>query len=206
MAGRYSPTATSNFGVFLRGHAGDDLRIDRVGRSPEFVIKPAVTVGLAVQPEVIRGLASRPGFRGRGLLGRFLYSLPASFLGHRNVDPPPMPPEIKETYRSHIFALLDLHFDQDEHAALCPHELKMEVNAQVRLQKFAEWVEPQLAEFGDLGSITDWAGKLVGAVARITGILHMAALASIPAPWDHPIPEATVEQRHPDREVPHPAR
>jgi hypothetical protein len=47
MAGRYGNGA--NFGVFLRGHAGDDLRVDRVGRPPEFVNAPALTLGLAVQ-------------------------------------------------------------------------------------------------------------------------------------------------------------
>jgi hypothetical protein len=40
-------------------------------------------VALTVQPEVLRGLASRPGFGGRGLLARFVYSLPASLVGHR---------------------------------------------------------------------------------------------------------------------------
>jgi hypothetical protein len=80
MAGRYSSNNTSNFAVYLKGHAGDTLRVDRVGRAPEFVQAPALTVGLAVQPDVIRGLAEKPGFRGRGLLGRFLYALPASWV------------------------------------------------------------------------------------------------------------------------------
>ena len=68
MAGRYSTNKTGNFAVYLKGHAGDTLRVDRMGRSPDFVKAPALTMGLAVQPEVIRGLAEKPGFRGRGLL------------------------------------------------------------------------------------------------------------------------------------------
>jgi hypothetical protein len=72
MAGRYSAKTTSNFGVYLKGHAGDPLRVDRVGRPPEFVLQPALTVGLAVQPDVIPGgLRQKPEFRGRGLLARF---------------------------------------------------------------------------------------------------------------------------------------
>jgi hypothetical protein len=42
------------------------------------VQRPCLTIGLTVQPEILQGLAGRPGFRGRGLLARFLYSLPAS--------------------------------------------------------------------------------------------------------------------------------
>jgi hypothetical protein len=69
MSGRYSSKKKGNFGVFLKGHAGDTIRVDRVGRPPEYVNAPAITIGLAVQPDVVRGLASEPGFRGRGLLG-----------------------------------------------------------------------------------------------------------------------------------------
>jgi replicative DNA helicase len=48
MAGRYSNNGAPNFGIFLRGHAGDTLRVDRVKRAPEHVQKPALTLGLAV--------------------------------------------------------------------------------------------------------------------------------------------------------------
>jgi replicative DNA helicase len=72
MAGRYSQSGGPNLGVYLKGHVGDLLKVDRRGRPPEYVERPCLTIGLAVQPEVLRGLASRPGFRGRGLLARFL--------------------------------------------------------------------------------------------------------------------------------------
>ena len=91
MAGRYNQTAGPNLGVYLKGHAGDLLKVDRRGRPPEYVERPCLTIGLAVQPEVLRGLASRPGFGGRGLLARFLYSLPASLVGRRQPGAPPVP-------------------------------------------------------------------------------------------------------------------
>jgi hypothetical protein len=75
---------------------------------------PAITVGLAVQPDVIRGLAEKPGFRGRGLLGRFLYALPPSLLGHRDPDSPPVPDEIRAAYRANVIALLNLPIGTDE--------------------------------------------------------------------------------------------
>ena len=187
MAGRYSQTGTGNFGVYLKGHAGDTLRIDRVGRPPEFVAEPALTVGLAVQPEVIRGLIDKPGFRGRGLLGRFLYSLPVSLLGHRDTNPPPVPSAIRSVYHTKIHALLELPLEKDRDGEPHTHELWLDSDARTRMDEFATWIEPQLSEFGDLGSMRDWAGKVVGAVGRIAGILHMAAYAETPAPWDFPI-------------------
>lgn len=51
IAGRYSGTA--NMEVFLKGHAGDRLRVDRRSRE-EYVDAPALTMGLAVQPAVLR--------------------------------------------------------------------------------------------------------------------------------------------------------
>ena len=64
MGGRYN-SGSPNLGVYLRGHAGDTLRVDRVGRPAEYVKNPALTLGLAVQPDVLRGLIHKPRFRGR---------------------------------------------------------------------------------------------------------------------------------------------
>ena len=191
MAGRYSPKGMGNFGVFLKGHAGDTLRIDRVGRS-EFVKAPAITVGLAVQPDVIRGLAERPGFRGRGLLARFLYALPVSLLGHRDPDAAPVPDDIRAMYQANVVALLNLPFGTDETPAQ-PRLLRLSPEAQAKMRAFEVWLEPQLSEFGELGGMTDWAGKLVGAVCRIAGILQMALLAGTNAPWETPVSATTVE-------------
>src|SRR5512133_1988912 len=105
MAGRYNQTAGPNLGVYLKGHAGDLLKVDRRGRPPEYVERPCLTIGLAVQPEVLRGLASRPGFGGRGLLARFLYSLPASLVGRRQVGAPPVAPAVADRYALELQAL-----------------------------------------------------------------------------------------------------
>jgi hypothetical protein len=194
MAGRYSAKTTSNFGVYLKGHAGDTLRVDRVGRPPEFVLQPALTVGLAVQPDVIRGLAQKPEFRGRGLLARFLYAVPASLLGHRDTNPPPAPKVVVTDYRNKVLALLHIPFAKDQNGDFCSHMLTLDAGAAERLRHFEAWLEPQLSEFGELGRMTDWGGKIVGAMVRIAGLLHMADLAGADSPWTLPIPEATIER------------
>jgi replicative DNA helicase len=98
MAGRYSASnGQPNLDVYLKGHSGDMLRVDRKGRAPEYIARPALTVGLAVQPEVLRSLSDQPGFRGRGLLARFFYSLPASRVGGRRTDVLPVPDSVRDT-------------------------------------------------------------------------------------------------------------
>ena len=105
MAGRYNQAAGPNLGVYLKGHAGDLLKVDRRGRPPEYVERPCLTIGLAVQPEVLRGLAGRPGFGGRGLLARFLYSLPTSLVGRRQPGAPPVPAAVADRYTLELQAL-----------------------------------------------------------------------------------------------------
>jgi replicative DNA helicase len=194
MAGRYSNNGAPNFGVYLKGHAGDTLRVDRVKRAPEYVQKPALTLGLAVQPEVLRGVMDKPGFRGRGLLGRFLYAIPRSLLGARDTDPPPVPPAVGATYRARIRALMHLEPDIDDSGNPTPHVLQLSHEARERIQAFEAWLEPQLAPLNDLEHMTDWAGKLAGATVRIMGLLHMAEHATDQSPWTIAIHGVTAER------------
>ena len=135
MAGRYSANSTPNFTVYLKGHSGDTIRVDRVGRPPEYVEGPALTLGLTVQPEVIRGLADKPGFRGRGLLGRFLYAMPTSLLGCRQINPPTMPEAVRETYKRKVLGLLRLPLVTDNEGCRKPDILILEKEAREALHK-----------------------------------------------------------------------
>jgi hypothetical protein len=46
-----------------------------------------------------------------------------------------------------------------------------------------------LEPFGDLGAISDWSGKLAGALLRITGILHLAEHSNYHYPWEVEVSE-----------------
>jgi hypothetical protein len=93
LAGRYSQ-GVPNLDLFLQAHSGAAYRVDRGSRPSVFMNTPALTLGLSPQPAVLRGLAKTPGFRGRGLLARFLFALPQSTLGYRTLESQPIPPEI----------------------------------------------------------------------------------------------------------------
>lgn len=167
LAGRYS--GAPNLEVFLKGHSGDLLRVDRKGRPPEHVAAPALTLGLAVQPEVLTTIAGMPGFRGRGLLARILYAMPTSALGRRRIGPPAPAPEVADTYVSTLRRLiLDLADWTD------PAVLPLTPEAAAAVLQFEAELEPQLAPGAALAHITDWAGKLTGTVTRLAGLLHLA--------------------------------
>jgi replicative DNA helicase len=179
MAGRYS-RGEPNIEVYLKGHAGDDLTSKRLGRDPVVIKGPALTIALCVQPSVLQGLAGKPGFRGRGLLGRFLYSMPEDNLGSRKIRPPAVPKEVEERYQDGVKTLLEVELPTT------PTTLHLSEEAQGIMEWFSSWIEPQLAQDGDLGSMTDWAGKLAGAVARIAAVLHVMDQE---LPLGHPLDE-----------------
>ena len=58
IAGRYNGNIP-NMDVWLKGHSGDMIRIDRKGRPPEYIRKPALTLGLMIQPEVLKSIAAQ---------------------------------------------------------------------------------------------------------------------------------------------------
>ncbi|MFE1081743.1 YfjI family protein [Nocardiopsis alba] len=167
LAGRYS--GAPNFDLFLKGHAGDMLRVDRRDRT-EHVESAILTLGLAVQPDVIREIATGPGFRGKGLLGRFLYSLPESNIGSRNVDPDPVPEDVAATYEERLTRMVVHLFDWTD-----PIRLQLSPEADELRLDYARRLEPRLhPRTGDLGHMSDWAGKSVGAIVRIAALLHLA--------------------------------
>jgi replicative DNA helicase len=183
MAGRYNQAAGPNLGVYLKGHAGDLLKVDRRGRPPEYVERPCLTIGLAVQPEVLRGLADRPGFRGRGLLARFLYSLPLSLVGRRQPGTLPVPQVVADRYTLELQALaasLTISASDD------PPVLTLEPQAGELLLGFERDLEPRLAaDRGDLAHLAGWAAKLAGATCRLAALLHLAS--HLRDGWAHPI-------------------
>ncbi len=170
MQGRYSSSGVLNLGVYLRAHAGDPIRTDRIGRGATEVERPALTLGVAVQPDVIYGLAARSEFRGRGLTPRILYSLPESTVGRRDVDPDPVPISIRSGYEGKIGSLLG----SADGAGDAPAIVEMSDEARAVLLSFAIEIEPELPPGGELGDVTEWGSKLIGATARMSGILHAA--------------------------------
>ena len=105
--------------------------------------------------------------RGRGLLGRFLYSLPPSNLGNRpNGKARAIDPTVVHGYAAVVSAMLAQPLGED------PRALPLRGQARAEWVRFADAIEYRLREEGDLRPLADWASKIAGAVARIAGCLH----------------------------------
>ncbi len=193
MKGSYSKNGAPMIDVYLKGHSGDELRIDRVSRPPLYVRDPALTMALTVQHEVIRGLLEMPMLRGKGLLARFLYSVPESTLGTRIINPPGMITTTRDRYHDLVRTLSRIASDTDDSGQYRPHRLRLEPAALECLHSFMGELEPELGPAGKYAGIKDWASKLAGAVLRLAGVLHMNEHAYALAPWLVPIGEHTLD-------------
>lgn len=166
LSGIYSKNV--NIDVMLKGHSGDCIRVDRIGRNSESIMNPALTVLLTVQPNVLSGMMQNGTFRGRGLTARFLYCMPTSIIGQRKYRTEPIPMEVSRKYDVLIHNLLE----EEQQAE--PEEITLSSEADMLLELFSAEVESRLKyEYVD---IADWAGKLVGAVLRIAGVLCRASV------------------------------
>ncbi len=170
IAGRYAKTV--NLDVFLKGHSGDRIRVDRQGRPAQYIPSPALTMGLMVQPRIIEAIAANRDFVGRGLLARFLYATPVSKVGFRLSTAVPVSENTEAQYSHWIKKLAsDMAGWSGDPAVLMLDDL-----AEAHVRKIQDAVEPTLAGEGELASpptLTEWGGKYVGAVVRIAGLLHL---------------------------------
>jgi hypothetical protein len=192
LSGRYSPRP--NYEVYLKGHAGSRLRVDRGNRPAEYVPRPAITVAVATQPRTLHGLNDVPELRDRGLLARFFYGRPQSLMGGRDVNPAALTADLAADHAARLEALLALEPAKDDDGEPVAHKLSLSREAYACWLAFRRRLEPHLAPDANLGAMTDWAGKLPGHVARLAGVLHMAEHALEPHPWTQPIAQATMEQ------------
>ncbi|MBP2641028.1 MAG: hypothetical protein H6Q66_1979 [Firmicutes bacterium] len=179
VGGMYSNgKGTPNIDVLLKAHSGDAIRVDRKGRPSEYINKPALTIGLAIQPDVLKGLITKPGLRGRGLLARFLYSLPASSIGYRAINPPSVPVDVRANYDTVIRSLLTSSMTTGG-TTENGKEVRLSHDAGRRFNRYRLDVETKMRPFGDFSCISDWAGKLCGAVLRIAANLHLVRHSNV---------------------------
>lgn len=177
LAGRYS-SGIPNLDLFLQAHSGSSTRVNRGSRPPVFLNRPALTMGLTPQPDVLRGLAKTPAFRGRGLLARFLFAIPASNLGSRCLDAPSLSVEAQDSFNAIIALILDHSKDEEK-----PHALKLSPSAYEDWHHYALVIEVRMGDDGPFAHMKDWAGKLPGAIARIAALMHVARYADR-NPWE----------------------
>lgn len=171
MTGQYSDR--SNLDVYLQAWSGDHIAVDRIGREHLTIQNPRLTVALTVQPTVIERLRDRPELAGRGLTARFMYSLPPSNVGYRDLTRTAETTDTTTDYAAHLTELIIEH---EKYENFSPLELDPDA-----LQMFLEYrqsLETRRRPAGDLEHLAEWSIKLESSVARTAGMLTIANRAA----------------------------
>jgi hypothetical protein len=168
MVGRYSDKA--NLDVYLQAWSGDDIRVDRVNRPTIIVRNPRLTIGLTVQPSVIEALADSPELQGRGLVARFMYSVPDDWVGSRDMRrASTWDQTVEDHYRR---KLLDIAHGLTVDGP--PVTLHLDADAQALFLDWRQDHETRMRDDGDLYHLREWVTKLQSTTARVAALIRMA--------------------------------
>jgi putative DNA primase/helicase len=169
IAGMYSK-GVSNMEIHLKAQTGTSVRVDRATRNAH-LDRPALTIGLAIQPGILKETGKNKGFRDSGLLARFLYAVPRSNVGTRDVRAQnPVPTEVAAKWNDGIRSLLD-GLDKPIGAI---KRISFDADAKDVWLDFAQEIEEQQGEGGRYAHMSDWTGKLSGMTARLAALFEVA--------------------------------
>lgn len=166
MLGRWSK-GDPELDVFLQGHAGDRIRVDRLGRASETVDDPRLTIVVALQPEALRKVSERPEAVGRGLLARFLFVFAPDVRGTERLrNGASIPAGHRQAFEVGVRAMFRTR----------PFEapLRLDDEATDEWERFHDGFCPRMRPGGDMRELHGWGEKFRGQVARIAGCLHLA--------------------------------
>ena len=165
--GKYNSTGGTDCGVWLSGHAGDYIKIDRIGRKSFELFHPIMAALLALQPDALEAAGECPGLRHSGFLARWVYV--CCDVRHSDYPSENIPLSIKDSFNGLLKKLINL---------------SDEIERDVRLsgEAFSLWKQyhDQLKRVILANQLTispmliDCLNKLPEHIARLALILHVA--------------------------------
>ena len=107
-------------------------------------------------------------FLSSGMIARFLYCFPKSFVGKRKYETAPLDNRVIESYKNLVFSALDFKYSRKNQP-----EIYLHFTLDAR-KAFADYydtaIEPVLLT--DFAECPDWGGKYHGLILRLCGLLH----------------------------------
>jgi hypothetical protein len=166
VGGRYSKSANPE--IALKGWSQEPHPVNRKGRSL-ILERPNLSLGLAVQPGLLTGMGETGDvFQERGLMARFIFSMPGTKVGDRVYDTDRIPDDIREAYSASIKAMMRKIWDDKS-----TREMSLDRKAQESFRTFWLALEPRHKDRGDLAAVEGWAKKLPGQILRIAAVLAL---------------------------------
>lgn len=154
---------------------GGDLRVDRK-TGPSFRLHGArLTLGLAVQEDVVRTFfeQSKGLARGSGFAARFLIAWPTSTQGQRPFKEAPASWPALSQFSAKLKDMLDLTRIDGDKGGLCLRTMSLISAAKRAWIEFHDQVEIELRDGGDLADSKDSASKAADNAARLAALFAL---------------------------------
>ncbi len=153
-----------------RGH-----KVHRRTSDPFTVDGVRLTMGLAVQPDVVRAFFenSKGLARGSGFAARFLIAWPQSTQGTRQFRCAPASWPYLSTFHQRIRELLDTAPSVNERGALELPMIDLSSDATAAWIAFHDDIEKELKSDGDMADTRDVASKAADNAARLAALFHI---------------------------------
>lgn len=178
MAGLYN-NGKANTDVFTQGFSGDRIQADRLTRGRVEIERPALTMCLLVQPEILAEVKGNKHIKGVGVLARFLFAFPEK-KQEREYETPEIPFGVYREYHELIRKLISL-YDYPE-AGQNPPYICFSPEAHELSKAFARELERRYRpEDSELRTVEEWAGKIHGTTCRLAALFHIANNPDDPA-------------------------
>lgn len=178
LAGRYSG-GVPNLEVVLKAYSNSPIISDRVTTGTVRAERPALTMGLAVQPDVMQEAMGNSAFVGRGLMDRVLAAEPDTSSVQKGAALARQAAESDEWATSKD-DWRDRMADLSRAIRALPDgnlTLQLDSGAADQLDAWMDYLQDEM-DSGELGGAhAGWAAKLHGQTLRIAGCLHLAKAA-----------------------------
>lgn len=178
--GRYSDGA-ARLDELKKAWSCETLAPDRISREAAHVRRPALTLGLTLQPSVLGDLSNAQSMRNEGVFARMLFVRPPSLVGSRvhSGAAPSLDLAAAHRYRNALRVLLDAEpagYEAD--GTPVPHTLTVDGPALRVLYAYTDELEAEKRPGQRLVGIQDWAEKAHGQAVRVAALLELVGRAA----------------------------
>ena len=168
--GRYQ-NGVPNLDLLLKAWGGESYQKNRCNNAPLILERPYLSICLCGQPYILEELMQNKAFLQSGLIARFLYCFPRSYVGQRHYGSKALNQDISEDYKSIVYRAMKAKIAQTE--IVGGDEIMLHLNDEAA-KTFADFydmrIEPSLLT--DFAECPDWGGKYHGLILRLCGLIH----------------------------------
>ena len=156
-----------NIDAILKGYDDDTYSGNRIGRGSWNIPRASLSIGLGVQPKLLRRFVEDETSQDRGLQARGLFFRPDSLIGERTDEGGEIPDAVRQWWIQTVRRIACKVRENQE-----PFSMEFSAEAESAYRRFFREIESRLKS--DLcGPMLAWACKLVGNTVRLAAILSL---------------------------------